>query len=295
MTSFLLDTVIPIGSIAKDFPNLEQIINSSRGLCNRIILVVDDPNVDSLTQASNLSKMSNDEAVQILQSREANPGGARNLGLISAESHWTHFCDSDDLPQQIEITNLLSNPQDAQFDLHIGSFATCNAESQLVTKHEFGRNEISNLLKMAKHPGIWRWVIRRDFIGDTRFPNLSMGEDQLFIIRLLSKNPRIKFSKEIIYIHVTGNSRSLVGSKKNIGDLKEVLAQVLQLKLKASKYCPIIFLMSLRMSISLIKYGSRKDKYAGFKLQLRLITKFIRIYSVVVPQKAFDSGKRDSE
>lgn len=287
----LLDTVIPIGNVQKDFENLGQIFESSRNFPSNLILVVDDPLPNSLSELTIFSKMGTQGTVQIIQSSEGNPGGARNQGLEFATNTWTHFCDSDDMPCQIDIFNLFSNTENENIDVIIGSFTTHQENSDFRTDYVFGRNSLINHLKMVKHPGIWRWIIRRDFIGDSRFPSLSMGEDQLFIINLLAKNPRIKFTKRIIYRHVTGNPNSLVGSKKNIGDLIVVLEQILQLRLQATKHCPLIFLMSLRMTISLLKYGSGSEKRAGLMLQLRLAIKFMRIYTVETFQETFNQTR----
>ncbi len=291
MNISLLDTVIPIGNVQKDFKNLGQIFESSRNFPSNLILVADDPFPSSLSELTIFSNKGTEGTVQIIQSSEGNPGGARNQGLEYATNSWTHFCDSDDMPCQIEIFNLLSNSENENIDVILGSFATHQENSDFRTDYVFGRNSLINHVRMVKHPGIWRWVIRRDFIGDTRFPSLSMGEDQLFIIKLLAKNPTIKFTKTIIYRHVTGNPNSLVGSKKNIGDLIVVLEQVLQLRLQATKHCPLIFLMSLRMTISLLKYGSGSEKRAALMLQLRLAIKFMRIYTVEAFQAIFNQKR----
>lgn len=285
MKNFSLDIIIPIGNVLKDFSNLEEILESSQDSLNNFILVIDDPSPSALAKASTLAKSGDKRKIHFVQSKEANPGGARNLGLESAINEWTHFCDSDDSTHLIDISKLVSSPTSSSVEIVIGSFATFEANSQCVTKFEFGRSNLTNLLMLAKHPGIWRWVVRRGFIGDTQFPSLSMGEDQLFIIQLLLKNPRIEFSEKIIYTHVTGNSKSLVGSKGNICDLEEILEQILLLKITFSKYVGLIFFMSLRMSVSLMKYGSLTEKFKGFTLQLRLVLKFVGIFATGISRR----------
>jgi glycosyltransferase involved in cell wall biosynthesis len=291
MKNFSLDIVIPVGNVFRDFSNLEEILESSQDSLNHFILVIDDPSPSSLAKASTLAKPGHERKIHFVHSKEANPGGARNLGLKSAINEWTHFCDSDDSTNLIEISKLVSSPTSSSTDIVIGSFATFEVNSQCVTKFEFGRSNLSNLLMLAKHPGIWRWVFRRSFIGNTQFPSSSMGEDQLFIIQLLLQNPRIRFSEKIIYTHVTGNSHSLVGSKANICDLGEILEQILLLKITLSRYVGLIFLMSLRMSISLMKYGSITEKGKGLSLQLRLIHKFIGIITIGIFRRCFIASR----
>ena len=277
MKNLSLDIIIPVGNVSKDFLNLKEILKSSQDSPNNFILVIDDSSPSAHAKASKLARPEDGRKINFVQSKERNPGGARNLGLESATNDWTHFCDSDDSTNLIDISKLISSHTSSNIEIVIGSFVTFDTNSQCVTRFEFGSNHLSNLLMLAKHPGIWRWVVRRSLIGGTRFPSLSMGEDQLFIIQLLLKNPRIKFSEKIIYTHVTGNLNSLVGSKANICDLEEILEQVLHLRITFSKYIGLIFLMSSRMSVSLIKYGSTTEKFKGFTLQLRLILKFTRI------------------
>lgn len=277
MKNLSLDIIIPVGNVSKDFLNLREILKSSQDSPNNFILVIDDSSPTAHAKASMLARPEDGRKIHFVQSKVGNPGGARNLGLESATNNWTHFCDSDDSTNLTEISQLISSHASPNVEIVIGSFVTFETNSQCVTKIVFGSSSLSNLMMLAKHPGIWRWVVRRSLIGDTRFPSLSMGEDQLFIIQLLLKNPRIKFSEKIIYTHVTGNLNSLVGSKANICDLEEILEQVLHLKITFSKYVGLIFLMSSRMSVSLMKYGSITEKFKGFTLLLRLILKFTRI------------------
>lgn len=48
---------------------------------------------------------------------------------------------------------------------------------------------------------VWSKVWRRDFIGDTRFPNKRQGEDLDFVNMCLSKNPSMEYWENCLYFY----------------------------------------------------------------------------------------------
>lgn len=114
------------------------------------------------------------------------PGGARNEGLEVAKGEYIWFVDGDDwLVKDNAIDIFLGAAQKGDYDL-----LECEICSRAHPEGRFGGGTV------------WRFLIRRDAIGDLRFDNAQNGEDSRFAHALLI-NPELKIGKleEVIYFY----------------------------------------------------------------------------------------------
>jgi glycosyltransferase involved in cell wall biosynthesis len=218
----LLSVIIPIGNLERDIENLYKIIDHVPKSLVEVIFVLDDDKKMLEVNLRNYLAHVYVANFKLIKSNARNPGGSRNLGVACAESEWIVFCDSDDLPN---IENMLQEIKKDNYksDVLIGSFEFENIRRKFVHERYFGNDSNQNWEEIAINPGIWRWVIKRELALNLEFPKLSMGEDQLFILNLLAKNPIIKFSNELFYRYRLGSPGSLTSTKQNLGDLVKIL------------------------------------------------------------------------
>lgn len=118
---------------------------------------------------------------EVIEINGRNPGAARNAGLEAAKGEWILFADDDDhwfnpyaLEQIDEELKIIGDQVDmiqcAFYWKGIGVTATSNGRIW---------------------PNVWSKVIRREAIGDTRFPEDGMDDDLVFTNAMLAKRIRI--------------------------------------------------------------------------------------------------------
>lgn len=270
MTRHLLDAVVPISDFERD---REKIINLLRNTINdiHIIFVLDmDPEREAYARISIGELLSiHDLDALILSVEERNPGGARNFGLTHTSSPFVAFWDSDDEPNQTRIIEAIKENLFSQykFDIIVGQYEIVeNKDIKLVS---FDRDIIP--LDLALDTGIWRMVFRREFLNGIVFPSLSMAEDQIFILRLLLKDPILKTSNATFYKYYKKSSNQLTSTRDAFSDipLAMKLSASLIREVNTSKKFYLIRIFYLRQSLSGLKNGNIEIK---IKILLSLVS-----------------------
>jgi hypothetical protein len=124
---------------------------------------------------------------------------------------------------------------------------------------------------IALNPGLWRWVVRRDFAKNVKFPELSMGEDQCYIAKLLQNDPKVFFSQKVFYRYRVGSGDSLIGSRLKIGDLIEILRIEFSLGNYPKRYNNVKNFMVIRQMLTVFKYGNTFHRFQAAKLFFKFI------------------------
>jgi glycosyltransferase involved in cell wall biosynthesis len=258
MTGHLLDAVVPISNFERD---REQIINLLRNTIKEIhiIFVLDmDPEREAYARISiGELLLIHDLDALILSVEERNPGGARNFGLTHTSSPFVAFWDSDDEPNQIRIIEAIEENATSQYKFDI-----------IVGQYEIAKNEDTKLISFDT--GIWRMVFRREFLNGIVFPSLSMAEDQLFVSRLLLKDPILKTSRATFYRYYKKTSIQLTSTKDAFSDipLAMKLSASLIREVNTSKKFYLMRIFYLRQALSGLKNGKIKIK---IKILLSLV------------------------
>jgi glycosyltransferase involved in cell wall biosynthesis len=278
----LLSAVIPIGNLEKDFQNLEKIISKLPQSYVEVIFVMDSPEEFAVLKLKNLCNQMELSNYQLIESTARNPGGSRNLGVKYAKGEWLIFCDSDDEPNFSNMIYEIKKNNDKS-DVLVGSYEIERFHHGSVSKKCFDGNINHIWETISLNPGIWRWLIRKIVIGDITFPNLSMGEDQYYILKLLNKNPKIKFSNRIFYTYRLGSVSSLIGSKKNLSDLVNILELEFSLSKFSKQYEKVKHYFIIRQLLTLLKHGNFTDKLKALKFFIMLTIKvpLVEYFSVM--------------
>jgi glycosyltransferase involved in cell wall biosynthesis len=225
-TPVKLSIIVPLSSKREDLSNLECWLNTLREheyLDYEVILVLDiDLEYPDSSIENTISNLQNPK-VTILRGNFGSPGYARNVGLKNASGSHVCFWDADDTPYLANIfRHLLKNP--GQEKIVVGDYIL----HHLKKNHEIPvRNR--SLVELGFSPGIWRFIFPRERIYGLQFPNLSMGEDQVFFLKIKVRESEIFWSHEDFYKYFIGNSSQLTQNKVAKKDLKNSILEVLNL------------------------------------------------------------------
>ena len=250
-----LSVVIPIGNLGRDIENLKSIFSAVPKQEVELVLVLDTAEKLASIQLNELCKIKGLSDYKILECADRNPGSSRNIGVKAAEGEWIIFCDSDDIPVFSNLLNALSLAND-ESDIVIGSFFSEDNFGIRTPQLLIENHPSINWHLISLNPGLWRWLMRKNLLEHVTFPKLSMGEDQFFLIKLLSTPSRIKFASEFFYIYRTNTQGNLTKNKAKISDLSKIIeleiSYIRTIKFRNSTVNNMIF----RQIVTSFKYGN---------------------------------------
>jgi glycosyltransferase involved in cell wall biosynthesis len=267
----ILGVVMPVGNLAVDQENISRILTMNSTLEILTILAIDNqPKAEVETLERFISK-SGFRHVIVTTGIWNSPGTARNQGLYHCKTQWVSFWDSDDMPDGYRIKKAVMLLNGSKYDAAMGSFQRDIdgvIQPEMVEAKDFELDPIEQ--RVIADPGVWRFIFRKDFIKGICFPSLSSGEDQVFLQRFFSLNPKIRLIEESIYTYVCGGQTQLTRSKK-VAD-HNILSATIGLgefSFCNSKSRRLFGTLIFKQIMSVIKHGNVKQKMIGMHLVLR--------------------------
>jgi glycosyltransferase involved in cell wall biosynthesis len=264
MNSFLdISIIVPLKNMSGRLGNLTKTLTPAIKLGAEIVIIFDGCDDDSEKEMRDAFRLNYSE-IKILQTTGVGPGKARNEGLKSATRQWAVFWDADDLGD-IQVLSQLVTAKKLEADLLICDFILMSSSNEDHHKRLNG-SESTKLFKVAMNPGIWRMVFRREFILDCEFGTSRMGEDQVFLSRVLALAPRILFIDSFIYTYFLGVSGQLTSSVKNIEDIAVSVNEIYQTLMQPfTAHKEIISHMVARQNLTLFLKGNMVSKVKALR------------------------------
>lgn len=226
-SSPLLTAVMPAKELKIHYPRFSEWVRKLTSEDLSIVVVNDGQLSETDEILFALQRELPDGILKVFSGENRGPGSARNIGLSHVVSPWVCFWDVDDLPQVDEVMAELKAIQAKEVDIVIGAFAKVNIlKNTKIYEKMFVLDQKQNLSKIAFEPGLWRFCFKTESVKDIRFPEIYMGEDQVFIAKCDVESKRIIFSNKVFYDYFIGNSGQLTNSKSRIKDLRLAIEYV---------------------------------------------------------------------
>lgn len=275
----ILSAIIPVGNLRTDYENLQQWISTVDFTQIEIILVIDRLQKSDEQLLEKLQKKNANSKFIVCFGSDSGPGSARNIGLELASAPWICFWDSDDLPYYQNVLRNLVNTDCNNYDAIVGTYETQNHEGRGTNTNLFKANmDFENLLLIALNPGIWRMCFNAKSIKNLRFPNIYMGEDQVFIADFFLTKRKINFINTVFYKYNTGWGGQLTKNRRKKKDLLIAITKITKL-IRSSENREFIKIQTIRLVITGLLRGDLKTRMSILKI-LILSTK---IFSVISP------------
>ena len=193
---------------------LEEAINSviSQKFKNWNLFIIDNFSQDNSKKVLDKfnDKFKNIKVIYL--SKNKGVGFSRNLGIRLSKGDYISFIDSDDywLPNKLQDQILFMNNFNHDFTYSdYTTFVLKNdrkvIKNKIISPNSFTFNQFINNTSMATSS----IIIKRSYVGTTRFPKIETFEDYSFKCKLLKKgNKAVKINKNSMYYRITKKSLS---------------------------------------------------------------------------------------
>lgn len=212
--------IIPFYNEEKDIELcLKKVLSQS--LKNIEIICINDCSTDKTAEIIKHMQMK-DNRIILVEQEKLGVGEARNKGMQVASGEYIIFMDADDCFYTDEAVNLLYKKiKEVRADVCGGNYVVDSILQQAVENEGW-----VNFFEQQITIGFWRFIYKRKFIinNNILFPNTSMGQDLVFLIRVLSKARRYYGINDIIYNYrIDLNERKYYKAERLFGDIKSTL------------------------------------------------------------------------
>jgi len=258
ISEIFLSVITPVTRQADNLQNLSLWLSKLSNKSIEVLLIHDKSDAYTGPRLKELLATINNRNILYFEGEYGSPGIARNQGLKNARGEWLCFWDSDDLPMLEEVYLLMQTKMDSTTDCIVTSYISLNLQTGVRVINKISKNYQAQI---ALNPGIWRFFFSKSSLGQIRFSNLMMAEDQIFLAEYLKNELNLQISEDITYTYFKGNPKSLTSNKYALNDLSKASSKTLEIMNSvkdANLY--IVGIMFGRQVISGLKYGNLKCK-----------------------------------
>ena len=198
-----LSIIVPVYN-AQDYLRrcLDSLANQS--LDDYELLLIDDGSTDSSPQILAEYQVRYPEKIRILTVENGGQGRARNIGIEAAQGDYIGFADSDDWAELDMYETLYNAAVQEEADLVLCD-AVEHPEGESQRLMSFSREE--NDLKAT---AVWNKLVKRELLGDIRFPeNKIWYEDLPFSIKLVLSAEKIARVPRGLYHYRLGQTSTM--------------------------------------------------------------------------------------
>jgi len=286
----LISAVVPIAGFPNGTKQIESWISNSDLRSFEVILVIDSAQDRTRNETQEIAqRIGALTKVQVLVSESRNPGGSRNLGLEAASGDWVVFWDCDDAPNPSQFLDMISHAIEMNAQVAVGEFAIQSGVQRL--DKTFDNHSKDNVLEIiAFNPGLWRFAFKSDLAKRSKFLNLSMAEDQIYLADIFESKPNLYVFKEHVYTYWRYRSNQLTVSVSALNQL--VFALDVFINKYKNRQCTPILMVIIRLTISAVKNANIQVKVQAVSRLLyvvirypRKLSRFVRLLRLVLDSK----------
>ena len=187
------------------------------------LILIDDGSTDKSGRIADEYGFA-DERITVLHQKNLGVSSARNQGIDEATGNYIVFLDADDELIEDCLAKTVNIAEETNADVVAGR----SCEDRELFKDRIiwtGAEALENSLKDHSFThSAWAKLIRREFIGQTRFtPNIRINEDSYFVFQLLCKQNVFVLTNDVIYFYrVNLESSSRAGFSEKYFDILKV-------------------------------------------------------------------------
>ena len=253
-----LSVITPVTRQANNLQNLSYWLSKLSNKSIEVLLIHDKSDSCTGPQLKELLAAIDNSNILYFEGEFGSPGIARNEGLKNARGEWLCFWDSDDLPWLEEVYLLMQTNMNSTTDCIVTNYISLNRQTGVKFINRISKNYQAQI---ALNPGLWRFFFSKSSLGEIKFTNLMMAEDQIFLAEYLKNDLNLQISEKITYSYFKGNPNSLTSNKYALNDLGNASSRTLAIMNSIKEVnLLIVGIMFVRQVISGLKYGNLRCK-----------------------------------
>ena len=222
----IVSVIIPIYNSEKNIKKcLESIINQT--YTNLEIILIDDGSTDNSIEVCQEYK---DDRIKVYKEKNSGPSTARNLGLKQCNGNYIVFVDSDDYIEKNMIEIMLKKIKSDDYDICIcGYYLVSNSLKKKITitiNNNKNFKEIVFDYKNNVYGYLWNRMFKKNSIEKKFREDISIREDELFLLDNSNYIKKFTFVKEPLYNYISNESsliNSCILSDKKISELDALI------------------------------------------------------------------------
>jgi glycosyltransferase involved in cell wall biosynthesis len=273
-----LTAIIPVHKMAGKLELFESWISRIDTPQIHLIIVEDGQDTETFLALKSITSRLPANQYKLMSGKYGSPGAARNAGLEQAETKWVAFWDSDDLPNVKAFIEMVNQAEYEKSNVAIGKF---NKRNFIHGDSVDTIPEPLSIMKIARNPGLWRWAFTRELIGNLKFSDSRMGEDQLFLAELSPFNSRVTLFNANVYTYSINVPDQLTTKAVALDEILQVIPESLVCVRKNSgPQKSFNLVMSYRQVFTALKRLQGVNRLKSARYLLRLIALTIKSPSV---------------
>ena len=247
---------MPVTRMAGKLSHLEPLLNQCVSLGIEIVIVHDEQDSKTGEELREILTQVNSKLISLITKTLHSPGKARNLGIAIARGDWICFWDSDDKPIPEDFLEMVRQAVNSNHEVAMGKFRLI---SEAVRKI-YGNSET----EIGRMPGIWRFAFKKEFLKEDTFPDYRMGEDQVFLGRILVRTQKLFKYQGVVYEYSNNNLGQLTQNRIATLELRFAIQDMLTLVSSPQGRDGIAPIFLSRQIITLLKNGTPRLKLQTF-------------------------------
>lgn len=248
----VLSAVMPVTRMAGKLSHLKPLLDKCILLGIEIVIVHDQQDSQTGDELEEIVRSANSEMISLTTKSLFSPGKARNLGIEIATGDWICFWDSDDCPIAENSLDMVIQAKQSNHKIAAGEFRQTRGNVREV----YGNTEFD----IGRMPGIWRFAFQSESIKGQTFPQYRMGEDQVFLARILSLEQNYFKYQKIVYEYSCDNPGQLTKNRRAIADLEFAIKDMLEMLAYSQARIKIVPTFLSKQILTLFKQGTPRLK-----------------------------------
>lgn len=210
MSEMLLSYIVPVYNTAPCVTAcLQSIVDQGLSADEYEVLVVDDGSTDGSKAVVEAFAREHPQ-VRLLCQANAGVSAARNRALDHARGRYVQFVDSDDCLVPAVVAPLLEQAVSESLDVLQFDYRSIDPDGNALDEGPLDSyppaDVASGVAFLHDHcltPYVWRFLIRRDYLGECRFDtSLIVCEDGALIADFLLNARRVAYRNTLVYHYV---------------------------------------------------------------------------------------------
>lgn len=244
-----VSVIIPVYNAEK---YLNQCISSvaNQTLQDIEIIAINDGSTDNSLNVLDELSCKYKGKLKVFTKENGGAGSARNLGIENANGEFIKFVDADDYLKVYILERMYSIAKEHNVSLVRGNYQTIVGPFKMEDKCSWSGINGSQIVDVRKNkdyivtetPGIGNKLIRRDLIGDLRFPEKTKWEDLAIMPVVIASSEKLFHMDEPVYnyrVNMNTTIKDFINKIPNILDIIKCVDNIerqMQLKGLSEEY-----------------------------------------------------------